>query len=266
MGCHICIAATVACPTMCKERLLQTSEGNFAGHILGPAPLQKCVGDFCGANIGGFCRGFSWRIFLGTFSPQKLGEKIRRQHPRKNPAAQKWKSRKICSAKNRPHKKSWVNFTGDSFGGMFLSFYLCFLFPHLGDTLSSLSWVMGIVECRLPEITGCGGQIRRDFRRQDRFELLGSHKSMKRPLRLAKLRCRWLSPLSPPLCGFHCRPHVRHLKMDAAFLLTVGSFLLTVELFYLQLTSIAFLLTVGAFLLTVLAFLLTVGVFLLTVP
>ena len=53
------------------------------------APLQKCVGDFCCINFGGFCRGFSWRIFLGTFSPQKWGEKIRRQNPRKNLAAQK---------------------------------------------------------------------------------------------------------------------------------------------------------------------------------
>ena len=49
--------------------------------ILGPAPLQKCVGDFCCINFGGFCRGFSWRIFLGTFShkneEKKIGEKIR---------------------------------------------------------------------------------------------------------------------------------------------------------------------------------------------
>ena len=37
------------------------------------------------------------------------------------------------------------------------------------------------------------------------------------------------------------------LKLDAAFLLAVGSFLLTVELFYLQLTILAFLPTVGAF-------------------
>ena len=36
--------------------------------IFGPAPLQRCVGDFCCANFGGFCRGFSWTIFLGTFS------------------------------------------------------------------------------------------------------------------------------------------------------------------------------------------------------
>ena len=38
----------------------------------GPAPLQKCVGDFCCIDFGGFCRGFSWRmIFLGTFSCKK---------------------------------------------------------------------------------------------------------------------------------------------------------------------------------------------------
>ena len=35
---------------------------------ISPAPLQKCVGDFRCINFGGFCRGFSWRIFLGTFS------------------------------------------------------------------------------------------------------------------------------------------------------------------------------------------------------
>ena len=42
--------------------------------FVGPAPLQKCVGDFCCAKLGGFCRGFSWRIFLGTF-PHKNEEK-----------------------------------------------------------------------------------------------------------------------------------------------------------------------------------------------
>ena len=55
------------------------------------------------------------------------------------------------------------------------------------------------------------------------------------------------------------------LRLDAAFLLTVGSFLLTVELFYLQLTNLAFLLPVGAFSLTLLACLLRVGTFLLIV-
>ena len=69
--------------------------------ILGPAPLQKCVGDFCRVNFGGFCRGFSGTIFLGTFSHKNeektSGDKIRKEIRRpkhKNP-------RKIRSAKNR---------------------------------------------------------------------------------------------------------------------------------------------------------------------
>ena len=70
--------------------------------IIGPAPLQKVVGDFCCRSFGGFCRGFSWRIFLGTFShknkEKKSGDKIReniRRLKNKHP-------RKIRSAKNRP--------------------------------------------------------------------------------------------------------------------------------------------------------------------
>ena len=70
--------------------------------FVGPDPLQKCVGDFCCINFGGFCRGFSWRIFLGTFSHKneekisgkKIREKIRRPK-NKNP-------RRIRSAKNQP--------------------------------------------------------------------------------------------------------------------------------------------------------------------
>ena len=53
----------------------------FPNPNLGPAPLHRCVGDFCCINIGGFCRGFSWRIFLGTFSnkneEKKSGDEIR---------------------------------------------------------------------------------------------------------------------------------------------------------------------------------------------
>ena len=41
--------------------------------IIGPAPLRKCVGDFC-LIFGGFCRGFSWRIFLGTFPRKNEGK------------------------------------------------------------------------------------------------------------------------------------------------------------------------------------------------
>ena len=76
--------------------------GQLRETIVGLAPLQKIVGDFCCIKFGGFCRGFSWRIFLGTFShkneEKKSGDKIRnkiRRLKNKNP-------RKIRSAKNRP--------------------------------------------------------------------------------------------------------------------------------------------------------------------
>ena len=70
---------------------------------------------------------------------------------------------------------------------------------------------------------------------------------------------------APRIFGSLFRKASMPIKLDAAFLLTVGSFLLTVELFYLQLRILAFLLTIGAFPLTALACLLTVGAFLLTV-
>ena len=61
----------------------------------GPAPLQKCVGDFCCVNFGGFCRGFSWRFFLFC---ALFPSKMRRTNPAtksaKNPAVQKSKSAK----------------------------------------------------------------------------------------------------------------------------------------------------------------------------
>ena len=68
-----------------------------------PRPICRSVSeDFCCINFGGFSRGFSWRIFLGTFShkneEKKSGEKIRekiRRPKNKNP-------RKIRSAKTRP--------------------------------------------------------------------------------------------------------------------------------------------------------------------
>ena len=44
-------------------------------YVLGLAPVQKCVGDFCCVNFGGFCRGFSWRILLGTFSHKNEEQK-----------------------------------------------------------------------------------------------------------------------------------------------------------------------------------------------
>ena len=45
--------------------------GVVSGDLL-PRPFCRNVSeDFCCINFGGFSRGFSWRIFLGTFSPQK---------------------------------------------------------------------------------------------------------------------------------------------------------------------------------------------------
>ena len=72
----------------------------------GPAPLQKCAGDFCCIAFARFCRGYSWRTFLSTFFPQrqenesgdKIGEKIRRLNNR-NP-------RKIVLPKTDPNNCS----------------------------------------------------------------------------------------------------------------------------------------------------------------
>ena len=68
-----------------------------------PRPIcRNVLEDVCCIKFGGFFRGFSWRIFLGTFShkneEEKSGEKIRKKIRRpknKNP-------RKIRSAESRP--------------------------------------------------------------------------------------------------------------------------------------------------------------------
>ena len=69
-----------------------------------PRPIcRNVLKDFCCIKFGGFSRGFSWRIFLGTFSHkneerksgEKIREKIRRLKNKKNP-------RKIRSAESRP--------------------------------------------------------------------------------------------------------------------------------------------------------------------
>ena len=49
----------------------------------------------CCANFGGFCRGFSWRIFLGT-----LPTKMRRKNPATKPATKSGGLKKAKSAKN----------------------------------------------------------------------------------------------------------------------------------------------------------------------
>ena len=67
-----------------------------------PRPIcRNVLEDFCCINFGGFSRGFSWRIFLGTFShkneEEKSGEKIREKirrprnkNPRKIRSAESW--------------------------------------------------------------------------------------------------------------------------------------------------------------------------------
>ena len=64
---------------------------------------RNVLEDFCCINFGGFSRGFSWRIFLGTFShkneEKKSGEKIREI----NSGGSKLKiCKKIRSAESRP--------------------------------------------------------------------------------------------------------------------------------------------------------------------
>ena len=80
----------------------ETQPPPSACNFLPWAICRNVLEDFCSINFGGFCRGFSWRIFLGTFShkneEKKSGEKIRekiRRLKNKNP-------RKIRSAESRP--------------------------------------------------------------------------------------------------------------------------------------------------------------------
>ena len=93
-----------------EKRMLQCNFCGAAFRKLGLAPLQKIVGDFCCIKFGGFCRGFSWRIFLGTFAhkneEKKSGDKIRdkiRRLKNKNPL-------EIRSAKKPALRKLQRNF------------------------------------------------------------------------------------------------------------------------------------------------------------
>ena len=83
--------------------LIKDNQQQIAHTILLPwAICRNVLEDFCCINFGGFSRGFSWKIFLGTFSHkneekisgEKIREKIRRLK-NKNP-------RKIRSAESRP--------------------------------------------------------------------------------------------------------------------------------------------------------------------
>ena len=73
---------------------LTAGDRNNTPKILAPANLQKCVGGFW---LYKFWRIFpgSFRVnFSGLFSHKNEEKKIRRENPRKNPAAQKEKSAK----------------------------------------------------------------------------------------------------------------------------------------------------------------------------
>ena len=74
---------------------------NRDSFFVGPAPLQKCVGDFCCVTYGGFCRGFSW--FWALF-PTKLRRKNPATKSAKKSGGRKIKNpRKIRSAKTDPY-------------------------------------------------------------------------------------------------------------------------------------------------------------------
>ena len=62
-----------------------------------PRPIcRNVLEDFCCINFGGFSRGFSWRIFLGTFFPTKMR--------RKNPARKS--AKKSSGSKIKIREKS----------------------------------------------------------------------------------------------------------------------------------------------------------------
>ena len=69
---------------VCNVSFMDTSTKNIA-----PANLQKCVGGFLLYKFWRIFSGIFLEDFSGHFFPQKRGEKIRRENPRKNPAAQK---------------------------------------------------------------------------------------------------------------------------------------------------------------------------------
>ena len=78
---------------------------------IGPAPLQKVVGDFCCINFGGFCKGFCCRISLCTLSPkneEKNPQNAKTEMPTKN---QKYKFRTSQKERHedaRTKNEGWV--------------------------------------------------------------------------------------------------------------------------------------------------------------
>ena len=86
-----------------KELLGAISCCRGATLIITLVNLQKCVGGFLLCKIWRILPGILLEDFSGHFFPQKWGEKIRRQNPRKKSGGPKKKNpRKIRSAKIRP--------------------------------------------------------------------------------------------------------------------------------------------------------------------
>ena len=82
----------------------------FFLRIFGAAPLQKCVGDFCGINLenfaGDFPGGFIWALF-----PQKM----RGKNPAKKSAKKKIRQLKNKNLQKNPFcQKPPLNFAGSS--------------------------------------------------------------------------------------------------------------------------------------------------------
>ena len=76
------IGAAVSGPRIAGQKYY--GHEDFSDKFLGPAPLQKCVEDFCCINL----EGIFLDDFSGHFFPTKM-IKIRRQNPQKSPAARK---------------------------------------------------------------------------------------------------------------------------------------------------------------------------------
>ena len=64
-------------------------QNNHSAEMWSEVCLQKCVGGFLLYKFWRILPGIFLEDFSGHFFPRKWGEKIRRQNPRKNPAAQK---------------------------------------------------------------------------------------------------------------------------------------------------------------------------------
>ena len=88
----------VGISTGCLMGCFRAAQPWQKGCFRAPQPWRKTapkIGDFCCIKFGGFCRGFSWRIFLGTFS---------HKNEEKNPATKS--ATKSGGSKNKIREKS----------------------------------------------------------------------------------------------------------------------------------------------------------------